>query len=120
MASKQEKVASKKLSATNQLHAGKKLAIGKDFVLVRLNGAPGGTVRPADKAKVLVGKAAVALKKPGIDKSSVFRGAKPQKVFAYSVLSGDTSKVVRESADGTRLVGRLGLDGKFRASNKAA
>jgi hypothetical protein len=103
-----------------QLRDAKMMPIGADFVLVRINSRLGsGTVRAADKAEVLVNKAAVALRKPGIDKASVFRGATPQKVFAYSALPGDTSKVVRESFDGTRLVGRFGLDGRFRASSKA-
>lgn len=94
--------------------------IGDHFVLVHIGDSKRAAVRPADKAAVLVGKAARALKKPGIDKAVVFRGAKPEKVFAYSVYPADTSRVIRESADGKRSVGRLGMDGRFRASRKVA
>jgi len=94
--------------------------IGDHFVLVPIGDSKKAAVRPADKAAVLVGKAARALRKPGIDKTVVFRGAKPEKIFAYSVYPGDTSRVIRESVDGKRSVGRLGTDGRFRASRKAA
>ncbi len=103
------------LSAT-QFRNAKQLPLGNGFVLVQVaNGQYGRVVPAADNAQALVAKAAAALKRPGIDKSSVFRGAKPDKVFAYSVLPSDTTKVVRESSDGSKRIGRLGVNGRFKA-----
>ena len=104
-----------------RLH-GKSMTVGDDLVLVR-TGQPKKRVvstRAADRARVLVHKVANALQKPGIQKSAVFRGANSTKIFAYSVDPTDPSRVIRESADGTRRVGRLGPDGKFRVADKAA
>jgi hypothetical protein len=104
-----------------RLH-GKSMTVGDDLVLVR-TGQPKKRVvstRAADRARVLVHKVANALQKPGIQKSAVFRGSNSTKIFAYSVDPTDPSRVIRESADGTRRVGRLGPDGKFRVADKAA
>ena len=104
-----------------RLH-GKSMTVGEDLVLVR-TGQPKKRVvstRAADRARVLVHKVANALQKPGIQKSAVFRGSNSTKIFAYSVDPTDPSRVIRESADGTRRVGRLGPDGKFRVADKAA
>jgi len=115
---KDTKTASSKISAT-QLRAAK--ALGKDFVLVRISAKPShGPVPASERAQVLVTKAAVAMKKPGIDKASVFRGAQAKRVYAYSILPSDVTKVVRESVDGVRHVGRFGADGRFRVLSKAA
>jgi hypothetical protein len=115
---KDTKTRSSKIS-TAQLRAAK--ALGDDFVMVRVSATPArGPVPVAESAKALVTKAAVAMKKPGIDKASVFRGAKAKKVYAYSVLPSDVTKVVRESVDGVRHIGRFGVDGRFRVLSKAA
>jgi hypothetical protein len=104
-----------------RLH-GKSMTVGDDLVLVR-TGQPrkaATNTRLGDRATVLVSKAATALQKPGIQKSAVFRGANSSKIFAYSVDPADPSRVIREAADGTRRVGRMGPDGKFRVADKAA
>ena len=108
--------ATAKLSSTRLL-AAKQLPLGNDFVLLNLSGKTTRAVKASEQAQVLVTKAALALKSPGIPRAAVFRGAKPQKVFAYSALLEDSSKVVRESADGTRRIGTIGADGKFRLSS---
>lgn len=103
-----------------QFRAAKKLSIGNGFVLVKLGANLDAAVKPQDKAEVLIGKAGAALKSPGIARDVVFRGAAPQKVFAYSVMPGDSTVIVRESADGKRSIGKIGSDGKFRSSRKPA
>ena len=103
-----------------QFRSAKKLPIGNDFVLMRIGNSVNIKVKPADKAEALVSKAAAALKSPGIARGAVFRGANPQRVFAYSVFPGDSSMLMREASDGTRLVGKIGADGRFRASRKVA
>lgn len=115
---KDSKARPSKISAT-QLRAAKTL--GEDFLMVRVSATPSrGPVPAAERAKALVTKAAVAMKTPGIDKASVFRGAKAKQVYAYSVLPSDVTKVVRESADGVRHIGRFGADGRFRVLSKTA
>lgn len=87
--------------------------------MLKLRSGTARRVKPQDSAEVLVNKAAVALKSPGIPRAAVFRGATPQKVFAYSAVAGDASMLVRESLDGTRLIGKIGADGRFRPYRKA-
>lgn len=119
MANTKLKITATKLSAA-QWRSAKKLPIGADFVLVKIGNAIETHVKPADQAAVLVSKAGVALRSPGISRGSVFRGAAPQKVFAYSVAPGDTGMLVRESQDGTKQLGKIGADGRFRVSRKTA
>jgi hypothetical protein len=68
-----------------------------------------------DSVSVLVKKAARALNKPGIQRSVVFRGPNPDKVYAYSAYPQDPTRIVRLSSDGTRVIGRV-VNGRFRAS----
>jgi hypothetical protein len=119
MANSKSKVAAPKLSAA-QWRSAKKLPIGADFVLVKIGNAIEAQVKPADQAAVLVYKAGVALRSPGISRGSVFRGSAPQKVFAYSVAPGDAGMLVREAQDGTKQLGKIGADGRFRVSRKTA
>lgn len=119
MANSKSKVPAPKLSAT-QWRSAKKLSLGADFVLVKIGNAIEAQVKPADQAAVLVSKAGVALRSPGISRGSVFRGSAPQKVFAYSVAPGDTGMLVREAQDGTKQLGKIGADGRFRVSRKTA
>ena len=106
----------KSKAAKGALVRGRTLAaLGSGVVLVRVGNAKKRDVtRPGDEATVLVKKAWQALKKPGIDKHVVFRSSRTG-VFSYSVYTNDTSKVVREAADGSRTIGRL-VDGKFRVA----
>lgn len=100
--------------ATGQFVQGRSVAtLGRGMALVKIGKTAKGVVRPEDKTTVLVMKAARALNKPGIDKSVVFRGPNAAKIFSYSVYPQDTTKVIRESGNGSRVVGRL-VDGKFR------
>jgi len=103
-------------TANGELVQGRSVAtLGRGMALVKIGKAARVVVRPEDKTTVLVKKAARALNKPGIDKSVVFRGPNAAKIFSYSVYPQDPTKVVREAADGTRMIGRL-VDGKFRGS----
>ncbi len=67
-----------------------------------------------DSASVLVQKVGKALRKPGIDKQTVFRGG-ATRVFSYSAYPSDPTRVVREASDGTKRIGRL-VKGKFVAA----
>lgn len=69
--------------------------------------------RPADQASVLIPKLMRAMQKPGISKRAIFGDAPHAKVYAYSIDPTDLSRFVRESADGTRVVGHM-VGGKFR------
>jgi hypothetical protein len=60
-----------------------------------------------------------ALNKPGISREAVFGTTKGgPTVYAYSVHPDDPTKLVRESVDGKRTVGRM-IDGRFRAVRAA-
>lgn len=96
--------------------SGRSLAVlGRGMELVKVGRATKPKVKRSDAATVLVRKAARALSKPGIRESVVFRGPDPSRVFAYSAHPLDPKKIVRTSADGTRVLGRL-VNGKFRAT----
>ncbi|WP_269759528.1 hypothetical protein [Variovorax sp. E3] len=99
-----------------QLVQGRSVAtLGRGMALVKVGRAPRPVVRPEDNTTVLLKKAARALAKPGIDRAVVFRGPNAAKIFAYHAYPQDPTKVVREAADGTKVIGRL-VDGRFRAS----
>jgi hypothetical protein len=94
--------------------------VGKGLLLVRTKAAEPVSIstRPSDEAKVAVIKVGQALSKPGIDKQRVVFKSHMRTdagIFAYSIYPDDTTKVVREAADGTRRVGRL-VGGKFKAT----
>jgi hypothetical protein len=75
--------------------------------------ASGRSVRQEDGKSLLSG-IVKATRKAGIDRSVVFRSGTPRKVFAYSILPSDPSKIVREAEDGSRTIGRV-RNGQFRA-----
>jgi len=91
------------------------VVLGRGMELVKVGRSSKPTVRRGDNATALVQKVAKALKKPGIDKSVVFRGPNPEKVYAYSAYPQDPTRIVRISSNGTRVVGRM-VSGKFRPS----
>ena len=103
-----------------QLRDSKKVRIGDSFLLVKINEDSDSLARPGEEAPALVGKAAAALKSPGIARTSVFRSAAAhqRKVFAYSAHPADSSMLIREAEDGTQVAGKIGADGRFRASRK--
>lgn len=86
----------------------KKTKIAERFFVVR---AP--AIRQEDSKSLLCG-IVNATRKAGIDSSVVFGSGTTKKVYAYSVLPSDPSKIVREAEDGTRTVGRV-HNGQFRA-----
>ena len=80
-------------------------------------GAPKKSHAPARGAGAteLLNRAAKAFAKPGFDGRVIFGSGRNSKAFAYSVYPDDPSKIIRETADGTRTIGRLVHD-RFRAS----
>jgi hypothetical protein len=70
-------------------------------------------VRPEDKKTLVLGIVA-ATRKAGVDRSVVFGSGTSKKVYAYSVLPSDPSKIVREAEDGSRIIGRV-RNGQIRA-----
>lgn len=103
-------------SATGQLVQGRPVAtLGHGMTLIKTGRTPRPAVRPEDNTTVLLKKAARALNKPGIDRSVVFRGPNAARIFAYYADPQDPTRVVREAADGTKVIGSL-VDGRFRAS----
>ncbi|MBT9503143.1 MAG: hypothetical protein IV092_17995 [Burkholderiaceae bacterium] len=120
MATNKFKAGQTQLSAA-QLRLAKKLPIGDRFLLLKIGDDNETVVPPAEEALALVNKAAVALRSPGIARTSVFRSAAAhqRKVFAYSAHPIDSSMLIREAEDGTQEVGRIGADGRFRVSRKA-
>jgi len=89
--------------------------LNDDLVLVRLGATTLNPARldPAERAGALVLKAGKALSKPGIRRESVFGAGSGAGISAYSVYPQDPTKVVRESADGSKMIGRL-VGGRFR------
>lgn len=120
MAMNKFKAGHAQLSAAQIRHA-KKLPIGDGFVLLKIGDDNDAVVPAAEEAPALVNKAAVALRSPGIARTSVFRNAAAQqkKVFAYSAHPVDSSMLIREAEDGTQEVGKIGADGRFRVARKA-
>jgi len=87
------------------------------LVLVRV-GAPKKSDAAARGAGAteLLNRAAKAFAKPGFDRRVIFGSGRNSKVFAYSVYPDDPSKIIREAADSTRMIGRL-VGGRFRPSS---
>jgi hypothetical protein len=115
-----DKAVSKEASVAHTLHETEVPTVGKGLKLIRTSrtaeSAANRKVAVADQARIVVKKAGSALMRPGIDKKRVFqRQQGAAKVYAYSIDPTDPSRVVRESADGTRRVGRV-INGKFKAA----
>lgn len=89
--------------------------LDKELTMVRTGASKkvGAATRRSDEADVMIRKVGKALNKPGIRKAAIFQSPVAGKIFAYSVAPFDTTKVVREAADGTKRVGRL-VAGKFK------
>ena len=94
---------------------GQAMPVGQNLVLVR-TGEPRPQAQPpaGELARVLVPKLGRALRRPGIPRESVFSGPNAAQVVAYSIDPADPSRLVRETADGTREVGCLDADGEFQ------
>lgn len=71
-----------------------------------------------EKAPGVIARVVRVLNRPGTDRKRIFRSTSGKTVYAYSIDSKDTSKVVREDVSGQRTVGRL-VSGKFRALTSA-
>lgn len=111
-----KKTAAKKPSSDRAVPlTGRSVAVVSGFALVRVEPKKRAVAVPRkDTAAVLVQKVGGALNKPGVDKRVVFKDQRTG-VFSYSAYPGDPTKVVRESADGSKRVGRL-VKGRFVAA----
>lgn len=89
--------------------------LNDDLVLVRLSAANADPAHldTTERASSLVLKAGKALNKPGIRRETVFGSGSGRGISAYSVYPADPTKIVRESADGQKIIGRL-VGGRFR------
>lgn len=67
----------------------------------------------------LVSRIVQASRKPGIKREVIFKKGASKRIYAYSVLPSDPSKMVREDAKGKRAVGRL-ANGRFRVLKSKA
>ena len=111
--------ASKKAAAKSSSLKGQSVATVSGFALVRTQPRKKAVQVPSvDSAAVLMAKVGRALRKPGIDKQVVFADNRAG-VFSYSTYPVDPSKVLRESADGTKRIGRL-VNGRFVVAKSAA
>jgi hypothetical protein len=86
---------------------------GKNSALKMTNGTTY-DLSPGD----VLAKLGKVLSKPGIDREVVFKSFAGKKVYAYSIDLKDTSRLVREDAEGKRTIGRF-VGGKFRALTAA-
>jgi hypothetical protein len=75
-------------------------------------------VSAKEKAPVVLARVGEVMNRPGTDRTRIFRSASGKTVYAYSIDSKDTSKVVREDASGRKIVGRFS-SGRFRALTPA-
>jgi hypothetical protein len=75
-------------------------------------------VPPNERASGILARIAKAIAKPGADRTRVFQSASSKPVYAYSIYSKDTSKVIREDASGHQTVGRF-VSGRFRPISSA-
>lgn len=75
-------------------------------------------VSPEERASGVLARVVKVMAKPGADRTRVFQSTSGKPVYAYSVYSKDTAKVVREDASGRQIVGRF-VSGHFRPSVSA-
>jgi len=71
-------------------------------------------LKAAERAGTILPRAGAALGTPGLRKRAVFPLHAPRTLFAYSADPKDPSRIVRETASGKRVVGRI-VGGKFKA-----
>jgi len=106
----------RKQSASTTMQGTRIATLGGNLFVVRAKNTrrPNAETRSSETARVLVPKIGRALAKPGLDRKVVFSGPNVDDLYAYYAHSRDATKVVQESADGTKRVGRV-VRGKFVA-----
>ena len=88
-----------------------------DLVVVRRGKSKsksGTPLRDTEKSGALIDGIARVTRKPGISRDIVFKSRRGKRVYAYSVYPADTTKIVREDAEGRKTLGRL-VHGEFKA-----
>jgi hypothetical protein len=90
-----------------------------DLVVVKIGGSQQkATVSVKERAPEVVARVVRVMNKPGTDRNRVFRSDSGKTIYAYSIDSKDTTKVVREDSAGQRTFGRL-VSGRFRSLSSA-
>jgi hypothetical protein len=89
--------------------------LSADFVVVRTGRLNSGntSAKASEAARMLIKKAGKALKNPGINKDAVFKRGMSG-LFAYSVDTENPHRIVRRSAGGKKVIGRV-VQGRFKA-----
>ena len=123
---KREKVVSprRRSGKTKKAGSGKESAVERrvstprsDLVVVTIGRPSAKPLVPAkEQASKLIADLAKAIGKRGTSRDPIFRSKIGKPVFACSIYPKDTSKIVREDANGNKTVGRL-VNGRFRPSN---
>lgn len=87
----------------------------RDLIVVRV-GPTRSRAKLSDKemSGSLIRGIAKATRKPGIQRSTIFRSRTGKQVYAYSVYPRDITKIVREDQSGKKTIGRF-VNGQFKA-----
>lgn len=108
MASKGKRTTGGRKSSEVRIWGNRLATLDKGLAMVRTGSKTAFVTQPADRTQAMLRKTAKALTKPGIKKAVIFQNRKPSaNIFAYFADPSDAAKVMRESPDGTRSVGRL-------------
>ncbi len=87
----------------------------RDLIVVRV-GPARSRAKLSDKetSGSLIRGIAKATRKPGIQRTVIFRSRTGKQVYAYSVYPQDVTKIVREDKNGKKSLGRF-VNGQFKA-----
>jgi hypothetical protein len=87
----------------------------RDLIVVRF-GPARSRAKLSDKetSGSLIGGITKATRKPGIQRTTIFRSRTGKRVYAYSVYPRDLTKIVREDQNGKKTIGRF-VNGQFKA-----
>lgn len=87
----------------------------RDLIVVRV-GPTRSRAKLSDKemSSTLIRGIAEATRKPGIQRSAIFRNRTGKQVYAYSVYPRDITKIIQEGQNGKRTFGRF-VKGQFKA-----
>ena len=87
----------------------------RDSIIIRV-GAARSRAKLSDKemSSSLIRGIAKATRKPGIQRSAIFRSRTGKQVYAYSVYPRDITKIIQEDQNGKRTIGQF-VNGQFKA-----
>lgn len=86
----------------------------RDLIVVRV-GPARARVKLSDKemSGSLIRGISQATRKPGIQRTTIFRSRTGKQVYAYSIHPHDITKIIREDQKGTKTIGRF-VNGQFK------